>query len=261
MSKPRKNITSMLHQFKSDGRKGLAVLLDPDNCDNRDQLARQAKLCEQGGVDLVLIGGSILTRGDADQVVKELKRLTDIPLVLFPGNPSQLSASADAVLFLSLLSGRNPEFLIGHHVTAAPILEGMDLEVIPTGYLLIDGGKSTAANYMSMSAPIPSDQPEIAAVTALAGAYLGLGCIYMDAGSGANYSISEDMVRAVRRKVDLPLIIGGGIRDAETASALCTAGADVIVIGTAFEQDPQVLTDISIAVHHQPKRQSLTDRG
>ena len=170
-------------------------------------------------------------------------------MVLFPGSPAQLSQHADAVLFLSLISGRNPELLIGHHVTAAPTVKALGLEAIPTGYMLVDGGKPTTVSYVSQTAPIPYDKPGIAACTALAGELLGLRTIYMDTGSGALRTVSPAMIAAVRQAVDLPIIIGGGIRDVETARRLCDAGADVLVLGTAFEQDPELIFAMSAAVH------------
>ena len=168
--------------------------------------------------------------------------------MLFPGSPAQLSKHADAVLLLSLISGRNPELLIGHHVTAAPTLKAMGIETIPTGYMLVDGGKPTTVSYVSQTLPIPRDKPGIAACTALAGEMLGLRTIYMDTGSGAEFTVSPEMIAAVRNSVDLPIIIGGGIRDAKTARALCTAGADVLVIGTAFEEDPERIFEMREAV-------------
>ncbi|MCB0813121.1 MAG: phosphoglycerol geranylgeranyltransferase [Flavobacteriales bacterium] len=171
--------------------------------------------------------------------MKRVKDLSDRPVVLFPGSPAQLSGHADALLFLSLISGRNPELLIGHHVTSAPTVKALGLEAIPTGYLLVDGGRMTTAHYVSQTSPIPHDKPGIAAATALAGELLGLKAIYLDTGSGAPRTVAPDMVKAVRQAVDLPIIVGGGIRSTEQAQALCEAGADMLVVGTAFEEDPE----------------------
>ncbi len=189
--------------------------------------------------DMIFVGGSLLTSTAFNSSVELVKRWSDRPVVLFPGSPAQLSEHADAVLFLSLISGRNPELLIGHHVTAAPTVKALGIEVIPTGYMLIDGGKPTTVSYVSQTVPIPHDKPGIAACTALAGELLGLRAIYMDTGSGAERTVQPEMVAAVRGSVDLPIIIGGGIRDAVTARSLCDAGADVLVVGTAFEEDPE----------------------
>jgi putative glycerol-1-phosphate prenyltransferase len=155
------------------------------------------------------------------------------------------------VLFLSLISGRNAELLIGHHVTAAPTIKAVGLEAIPTGYMLVDGGRPTTVSYVSQTLPIPHDKPGIAAATALAGELLGLQTIYLDTGSGALRSVSPAMIAAVRGTVNIPLIVGGGIRDAAQARALCEAGADVLVVGTAFEQDPELIFAMSEAVHGQ----------
>lgn len=198
--------------------------------------------------DLIFVGGSLLTSTAFDRCVELVKQWSDRPIVLFPGSPSQLSEHADAVLFLSLISGRNPELLIGHHVTAAPTLKAMGIETIPTGYMLVDGGKPTTVSYVSQTLPIPRDKPGIAACTALAGEMLGLRAIYMDTGSGAEFTVSPEMIAAVRNSVHLPIIIGGGIRDAKTARALCDAGADVLVIGTAFEEDPERIFEMREAV-------------
>ena len=198
--------------------------------------------------DLLFVGGSLLTSAAFNRCVELVKQWSDRPVVLFPGSPAQLSKHADAVLLLSLISGRNPELLIGHHVTAAPTLKAMGIETIPTGYMLVDGGKPTTVSYVSQTLPIPRDKPGIAACTALAGEMLGLRTIYMDTGSGAEFTVSPEMIAAVRNSVDLPIIIGGGIRDAKTARALCTAGADVLVIGTAFEEDPERIFEMREAV-------------
>jgi len=231
------------------GRKQLAVLIDPDFGQDEKHLERTVQNACMAKADLIFVGGSLLTSAAFDRCVHRVRELSDSPVVLFPGSPAQLSAHADAVLFLSLISGRNPELLIGHHVTAAPTIKALGIEAIPTGYMLVDGGKPTTVSYVSRTLPIPHDKPGIAAATALAGSLLGLRTIYMDTGSGAERPVSRAMIAAVRAQVDLPIIIGGGIRDAETARALCNAGADVLVVGTAFEQDPEHIFAMSEAVH------------
>lgn len=236
-------------QAKGSGRKLLAVLIDPDFGQDEAALERTVQLACMARADLLFVGGSLLTSTAFDRCVELVKQWSDRPVVLFPGSPSQLSAHAHAVLFLSLISGRNPELLIGHHVTAAPTVKALGLEAIPTGYLLVDGGRSTTAHYVSQSLPIPHDKPGIAAATALAGELLGLRTIYLDTGSGAPRSVSPEMIAAVRATVDLPLIVGGGIRTAEQARQLCDAGADVLVVGTAFEEDPERIFAMSEAVH------------
>lgn len=234
---------------KAEGRKLLAVLIDPDFGTDEARLERTVQNACMAKADLIFVGGSLLTTALFDRCVERVKFLSDRPVVLFPGSPSQLSRHADAVLFLSLISGRNPDLLIGHHVTAAPTIKALGLEAIPTGYMLIDGGRPTTVSYVSQTVPIPYDKPGIAAATALAGELLGLRTIYMDAGSGALRSVSAKMIASVRRTVDLPIMIGGGIKDTATARELCDAGADVLVIGTAFEDDPEAIFAMSEAVH------------
>jgi phosphoglycerol geranylgeranyltransferase len=238
-----------LMEAKGSGRKLLAVLIDPDFGQDEARLVRTVQNACMANADLLFVGGSLLTTAAFDRCVELVGQWSDKPVVLFPGSPTQLSRHADAVLFLSLISGRNPELLIGHHVTAAPTVKALGIEAIPTGYMLVDGGKPTTVSYVSQTLPIPHDKPGIAAATALAGELLGLRTIYMDTGSGALKTVSPEMIAAVRRAVDLPIIIGGGIRGAGQARSLCAAGADVLVVGTAFEEDPEHVFALSEAVH------------
>lgn len=247
-------VLSRIEAARASGRKLLAVLIDPDFGQDEERLERTVQNACMARADLLFVGGSLLTSAAFDRCVELVKRWSrgttgDVPVVLFPGSPAQLSGHADAVLFLSLISGRNPELLIGHHVTAAPTVKALGLEAVPTGYLLVDGGKPTTVSYVSQTLPLPHDKPGIAACTALAGELLGLRTIYMDTGSGALRTVSPAMIAAVRQAVDLPLIVGGGIRDAATARALCEAGADVLVVGTAFEQDPELIFAMGEAMH------------
>ena len=242
-------VKEQMRKAKSSGEKLLAVLIDPDLGEDELLLERTVQNACMAKADLIFVGGSLLTSTRFDQCVQRVRGLSDRPVVLFPGSPSQLSGHADAVLFLSLISGRNPELLIGHHVIAAPTIKAMGLEAIPTGYMLVDGGRPTTVSYVSQTLPIPHDKPGIAAATALAGELLGLHTIYLDTGSGALRNVSPAMIAAVRGAVDIPLIVGGGIRDAATARTLCEAGADVLVVGTAFEQDPDLIFAMSEAVH------------
>jgi phosphoglycerol geranylgeranyltransferase len=242
-------VLNRIEQARRQGQKLLAVLIDPDFGTDEVALERMVQNACMAKADLLLVGGSLLTSSSFDRCVELVKRWSSQPVVLFPGSPSQLSAHADAVLFLSLISGRNAEMLIGHHVTAAPTVRALGIEAIPTGYMLVDGGRTTTAHYVSQSSPIPHDKPGIAAATALAGELLGLRAIYLDTGSGAPNSVSPGMVAAVRDAVKLPIIVGGGIRDEQQARALCEAGADVLVVGTAIEQDPEIVFALSEAVH------------
>jgi phosphoglycerol geranylgeranyltransferase len=231
-----------------NGTKQLAVLIDPDRTHPVDCLPLVEK-CSAAGVDYFFIGSSLLTGDNFEKCLEIFKRSTRIPVIIFPGNAMQISENADALLFLSLISGRNPELLIGRHVIAAPVLRRSGIEVVPTGYMLIDSGAPTSVSYMSYTLPIPRDKSEIAACTAMAGEMLGMKIIYLDAGSGARYAVSPEMISQVRNQVSIPLIVGGGIRTRESATAACQAGADVIVVGNAIEKDPELIFNLSAAVH------------
>jgi len=235
-------VLSLLREARSNGRKLLAVLVDPDQPEGVSSGALD-ELVHAAGVDIVLVGGSLLTDDRFHETVKQVKNVVPVPVVLFPGSVAQLSEDADAVLFLSLISGRNPDLLIGQHVHAAARLKHMDIEVLPTGYLLVDGGRATTASYISHTLPIPRDKAGIAAMTALAGEYLGLQVIYLDGGSGAMHPVDPEMIRAVRHEVHCPIIVGGGIRTPEEARAAWQAGADLVVLGTIWEQHPDALLD------------------
>lgn len=246
MSQP--TIYTSLAAAKKEKQKKFVVLIDPDkvrlgNMDKVLELAIAAK------VDYFFIGGSLVVNNMLDDCLIAIKEMCDIPMILFPGNSFQLSYRADAVLFLSLISGRNAELLIGNHVLAAPYLKLSPLEVLPTGYMLIDGGKATTVSYISNTTPIPAAKDDIALCTAIAGELLGLKMIFMDAGSGAVNPVSESMIDAVSSAIDVPLIVGGGIRTPEKALANVKAGADVIVVGNAIEKDPQLILDMAAAVH------------
>ncbi len=230
------------------GEKKLAVLIDPDK-QRIDQLAERVRSADHAHVDYFLVGGSLLTRDTFQEAVHMVKEETDRPVILFPGSAWQISEDADALLFLSLISGRNPELLIGQHVQAAPLIHQLNLEVIPTGYLLVDGGTPTTASYISQTAPLPANKPEIAVATALAGKYLGMQLLYLDTGSGAAHPVPSDMIRKVKKASELPILVGGGIRSPDQAATAARAGADVIVIGTAAEQDASILPAMVQAVH------------
>lgn len=241
------NIYQKIIDKKAAGRKQLAVLVDPDKpC--RDEVARLATLAGEGLADYIFVGGSLLTNSNLPECIRTIKANCSLPVVLFPGSATQVDANADALLFLSLISGRNPELLIGTHVTAAPLIRDLHLEAIPTGYMLIDSGRMTTALYMSNTLPIPADKNDIAVCTALAGEMLGLKMIYMDAGSGAMHTVREEMVKAVRSAINVPLIVGGGIRTPEKAQEICSAGADLIVIGNQLEKNPGLLPEMAEAV-------------
>ncbi|MDD5569590.1 MAG: geranylgeranylglyceryl/heptaprenylglyceryl phosphate synthase [Bacteroidales bacterium] len=228
-------------------KKQFAVLIDPDKLE-KEEISKISKTANEAGVDFFFVGGSLLTNDNLDNCIKILKQNSKIPVLIFPGNNLQINQNADGILFLSLISGRNAEMLIGKHVIAAPYIKAFGLEVIPTGYMLIDSGKATTASYMSNSFPIPHEKDEIAMCTAMAGEMLGLKTIYMDAGSGAEKSISAKMISKVKQNISVPLIIGGGIKTSEKAVECCRAGADIIVIGNAIEDNFQLIGSISGAL-------------
>lgn len=244
-----KNILHKLRQNRLAGKKHLAVLIDPDSVEHEARLIELCERSNEAGADLILVGGSLITNGFFDRCIRVIKQHSAIPVVLFPGNIMQVNEEADAILLLSLISGRNPDLLIGKHVLAAPMLKKSGLEVIPTGYMLIDGGNITSVSYMSNTTPIPAEKDSIAACTALAGEMLGLQVTYMDAGSGAQNPIPVKLIRAVRENVSGPVFVGGGIRSVEGAVAACEAGADVVVVGNAFEKNPELVKTIAAAVH------------
>ncbi len=239
-------ILDSIIQAKGEGKKLLAILIDPDSIQDADQVLDVVRKAEDASVDYIFFGGSLITKTEDFDSLKMIKEITTIPVVLFPSSPAQIRSEADAILFLSLLSGRNPEYLIGHHVTAAPILKNSRLEVLPTGYLLIGCGRPTTAEYISGTQPIPYHKPGIAAATAMAGEMLGLKLIYLDGGSGADKAVSAEMISEVRKSVDLPLIVGGGIRSSEAAAKAYEAGADMIVVGNGAEENPDLIRELSL---------------
>lgn len=243
------NVLNTLHERHKQGRKSIAVLIDPDKVEDPSSLIHLTNLASENCIDFFFVGGSLVTTTNLSDVVRHIKENVSIPVVLFPGNAMQIEPSADAILFLSLISGRNPEYLIGQQVIAAPILRNTKLEIIPTGYILVNSGKLTSVAYVSNTTPIPEDKFSLAACTAMAGEMLGLKTIYLDAGSGAEREISPKMISSVKKVINVPLIIGGGINTPQKAVNALDAGADMIVIGNAFEKDPDLLIEISEKVY------------
>lgn len=239
------NFLQQIYSIKNELKKALAVLIDPDQ--SISSVLNIVQRCRENEVDFIFVGGSLITAGKMSETLKTIKENFDGPVYIFPGNEFMIDEQADGILFLSLLSGRNPEYLIGKQVVAAPSLAASKLDIIPTAYILIDGGRETSVSYISNTKPIPADKPDIAMATALAGKFLGSQCIYMDAGSGATNSIPVKLVNEVKRNVHLPLIIGGGIKDPETATAIFKAGADIIVIGNGAEENSQIIEKITKA--------------
>ncbi len=245
----KQTILEILKEKANRGTKQLAVLIDPDSVRSETELLKTIELCNASHVDLILVGGSLITNGFWDRCIEVLKSNTRIPVLLFPGNIMQTHKQADAILFLSMISGRNPDLLIGKHVLAAPVLKKSAIEVIPTGYMIVDGGNITSVMYMSNTTPIPADKTNIAACTALAGEMLGLKVIYMDAGSGAQNPISATMIKEVKDNISGPLFVGGGIRNSEQAIAACQAGADIVVVGNAIEKNPDLIASLVKSIH------------
>jgi len=231
------------------GKKSIAVLVDPDKAEDSTRLQQLINLASENCIDFFFVGGSLVTTTNLSNVINQIKENVNIPVILFPGSSLQIDPGADGILFLSLISGRNPDLLIGQHVIAAPILKNNNMEVMPTGYILINSGKTTSVAYISNTTPIPDDKYSLAACTAMAGEMLGLQMIYIDAGSGAEKEISAKMISSVRKAIGVPLIVGGGINTVQKALTALEAGADMIVIGNALEKDPDLLIDIADKVY------------
>jgi putative glycerol-1-phosphate prenyltransferase len=225
------------------GKKLFAVLIDPDKFN--PQVIRECNRCK---VDFIFVGGSGLQKEKFNRCVSILKKLSKIPLVIFPGGREQISSKADAILLLSLISGRNPDYLIGEHIMAARQLKRSQLEIIPTGYILVDGGKRASAYKVSRTSPIKHTDIERAISTAIAGELLGMKLIYLEAGSGARKILSKKMIQGIKKNITVPLICGGGIDSVEKAQMLCRAGADMIVVGNGIEKDITLVEKISNAL-------------
>ena len=240
------------HILNTIEKKGAAylVLLDPDNL-SQEKAADFLKHCEKAGVDGFLIGGSLMMSGNFEALIEKVKVNTSLPAIIFPGSIDQISHVADAILFLSVISGRNADHLIGRHVIASPMIKRAGIEPISTGYILIESGVTTTAVYMSGSMPLPRNKPEIAAATALAAEYLGMKLIYLEAGSGADQSVPDEMIKAVTRVCNVPVVVGGGIRSPLVAHEKVESGANVIVTGNYFEDENnwETIKEFADAVH------------
>jgi putative glycerol-1-phosphate prenyltransferase len=235
------NIYTKIRLNREENRKMIAVLLDPDQC-RGSLLASTIAALKSNVPDFIFVGGSH-TLSSTDSLIELLKDETKASVILFPGNASQFSTKADALLYLSLLSGRNAEFLIGQHITSAIAIKNSNIEVIPTGYLLIDGGKPSSVEYISNSRPIPRDKNEIALSTSVAAELLGMKLIYLEAGSGANFPVPTEMIESVKSGLSIPLIVGGGIKTTDQLKAVFQAGADLVVVGNVFESNPGRIAD------------------
>ncbi len=232
------------NQYIQKGKKQIAVLIDPDKSKNENQLVDLIKKINILHPNFIFVGGSTVDVIDFKKCISIIKLNTTIPVIIFPGSHLQIDNNADAILFLSLISGRNPDFLIGHQIEAAPVLKQSDLKVIPTAYMLIDGGKMSSVAYVSQTTPIPADQNIIAKNTAIAGELLGMKCVFMDAGSGAKHHVPTKMIKTVSQNINLPLIVGGGLKSVSEIENVFKAGADVAVIGNKIEENIDFIIDL-----------------
>lgn len=239
-------IYTQFRSLKAQNKSGFAVLADPDKIAPAD-MQYLARLCNDARVDYLLMGGSLLMAHQMELCIQRFKTESDIPVVLFPGSPAQVTPYADALLYLSLISGRNADMLIGQHVVSSPAVKASGLEVISTGYMIIDGGVQTTVSYISNAQPIPADKPEIALCTAWAGELQGKHVIYMDAGSGARRPVTSEMISKVSSHIEIPLFVGGGILTPEKVYENCKAGANIVVVGNAIERDPLLIRDMAQA--------------
>jgi putative glycerol-1-phosphate prenyltransferase len=236
VAKKMTNIYNKIIKSKVESEKLLAILLDPDKIDLNYASVLIEKI-NQSPATHIFIGGSLVENNILDELISKIKEDCDLPIVLFPGNPSQISDQADAILFLSLISGRNPDFLIEHQVQAVPILKQTNLEIISTGYILVESGTETAVERVSKTTPLERNNPEFILKTAQAGELLGNKLIYLEAGSGAKIAVPEEIIKLVSQNIEIPLIVGGGIIDLQGIQKAYNSGADLVVIGTAFEND------------------------
>ena len=234
-------------------RKLFSLQVDPDK-HSIESLVRTARHANMYDVDFLLVGGSLVS-SPIDETIRILKSETDLPVIIFPGNILQISGLADGILLLCLISGRNPEYLIGNHVVAAPLLRRSGLEIIPTGYILIENGRSTSVEYISNTKPIPADKKDLAVATAMAGEMLGHKLLYLEAGSGAIEPVKTNLIAEVKKNIHIPLIVGGGIQHPDQIRKIFLAGADIIVVGTAFENDENKIPVLADAVRNLPSMQ------
>jgi len=238
--------TSIYQQIalaRSENRKLIGILLDPDKL-RPEEVEGCLRAIDSQAVDILLVGGSTVENGDTQALVGKIKELSTLPVMLFPGDFSQITGHADALLFLNLISGRNSEYLINQQVKAVPLLEETNLEVIPTAYILVDGGVETSVARISKTEPISPKDEKTILDTAMAGAYMGNKLVYLEAGSGAKTPVPGSLIAELRSRIDIPIIAGGGIRSHEQMAEAFESGADMVVIGTAFEQNPKILRQI-----------------
>ena len=244
-----KGILKEIQKKKSLGVKSMAVLIDPDHSSLKN-FERTVELANNCKVDYFFIGGSLLIQDRMDECIKFIRETCKLPIIIFPGNNYQINSNADAILLLSLISGRNPDYLIGKHVESSMRLYASNLEIISTAYLLIDGQNSNTASYISQTLPIPRDKSEIAIATALAGQMLNMQLLYLDAGSGAENPVPQKMIEKINPYIEIPIIVGGGLRNTESIYQTLQAGADLVVIGNALEENPKNIQAMKEIVHN-----------
>ena len=242
------SVFSQLNSVIDEKGAAYVVLIDPDR-KNENSLESRVESANESGVDALFVGGSLMMDRKCKERVKRIKDVSNIPVIFFPGGVGQLNAYYDAMLFMSVISGRNPHYLIGEQAIAAPIVKDIGMETIPTGYILMDGGAGSTVEFMSGTRPIPMNRSDIAVAHALAGQYLGMKLIYLEAGSGAKKPVAKNVVEAVTETLDIPVIVGGGIRNAETASEKVKAGASIIVTGTVIEENSSLMSELADAIH------------
>lgn len=232
------------YKYIQKGKQQLAILIDPDKSKSEDKLIELLRKINSLNPNFIFVGGSTVDVADFKKCISIIKQHSSIPIIIFPGSHLQVDEQADGILFLSLISGRNPDFLIGHQIEAAPFIKQSNIDVIPTAYMLIDGGKMSSVAYVSQTTPIPADQNVIAKNTAVAGELMGMKCVFMDAGSGAINPVPTSMIKIVNQNISVPLIIGGGLKSIEDIQNAFNAGADVVVIGNKIEEDINFLLDL-----------------
>ena len=245
----KETIFNYLLSVKEEKGAGYIVLIDPDRNSEKNLEEKISKINECD-VDAIFVGGSLILDNNCEKRVKMIKSLTKLPIIFFPGGVSQLNKYYDAMLFMSILSGRNPHYLIGEQVIAAPIVKDLGIETIPTGYLIIDGGSNSSVQFMSGSNPIPTEKPDILVAHALAAQYLGKKIVYLESGSGAKNPIPNHLIEAVKRYIDIPIIVGGGIRTPQSAYEKVQAGASFVVTGSVIEDnDTNLINEFADSIH------------
>ena len=245
------SIEKIIKEKKGKNQKMFAWLIDPDKL-SPDQLKTQLEIAVKNPPSLIFLGGSLMIKNQINQFISQIKSVLDLPVIIFPGSTNQVHENADGILFLSLISGRNPDFLIGRHVEVAYLLSQSNIEVLPTGYMLVDCGIPTTASYMSSTLPLPYHKNDIAVSTALAGEMLGLRFLFLDGGSGASKPVNPEMISMVSRSVKIPLLVGGGIVNTEQMEKAFRAGADVVVVGNIIEKHPELLINFASVANSFP---------